>query len=720
MKNIKIIFLLFIGLLGSNSLIATHIVGGEITYTCLGDSLYEIKLSVYRDCFNGIPPFDNPASIGIANSDYQIISSISVNWELQDDTLGIYLNNPCLTRPPNICVHRTTYVAMISLKGIPPSAGGYKFIYQRCCRNMLIRNIPLPEDVGITIISELEPTSIASCNSSAVYNNWPPLAICVHEPVDFDHSATDPDGDSLAYRLCTPLDGGTPDIPQPQPPNSGPYLEVNWLPPYDLSNILGGQPLAIDPKNGFITGIPNLVGNFVVGVCVDEYRNGAIISTTRRDFQYNVADCGIPVAAFTAPVRQCDSLTVSFVNQTELNQLGISNWYFDWGGDLSLFSTEKNPVFTYPDTGQYQVALIINPGYSCSDTIVQNVWLSQTTADAAFTIDYDKCDANGLSVNLLDNSTDPVYGIDYINWYVSGPNNFSFIANSSDTIFRAITAGDYTIVLTATGTNGCSDEIALPFNIPFTPGITLYDTYSICVGDSIELYPGANQELIYAWTPSPEINNTTIASPLVSPDSTSIYKVLIKEPDLPCVWNKEVTVQVLSAGQLSATANPTTILNGESSQLNAIFPLSVSYNWSPSATLTNPNIDNPLATPSSTTDYNVTISSTSGCTQEATVRVVVLDPICDEPFVFFPTGFSPNGDGENDILKMESRYTSEVYWMIYNRWGEKVFEANDINDVWDGKYKGQPQPAETYGYYYRIRCLNEQVREKKGNITLLR
>ena len=58
--------------------------------------------------------------------------------------------------------------------------------------------------------------------------------------------------------------------------------------------------------------------------------------------------------------------------------------------------------------------------------------------------------------------------------------------------------------------------------------------------------------------------------------------------------------------------------------------------------------------------------------------------------------------------------------MIYNRWGEKVFETNDINGTWDGFYKGKPQPAETYGYYYRIRCLNEQVKEKKGNVTLLR
>ena len=88
--------------------------------------------------------------------------------------------------------------------------------------------------------------------------------------------------------------------------------------------------------------------------------------------------------------------------------------------------------------------------------------------------------------------------------------------------------------------------------------------------------------------------------------------------------------------------------------------------------------------------------------------------------MFFPTAFSPNGDGENDILKMEGRLAEEVYWVVYNRWGERMYEAFNIDDAWDGTYKGVEQPAETYGYYYRIRCAGNEVREKKGNVTLIR
>lgn len=715
MKKSALIF----GLLALHScaLLATHIVGGEITYACLGNNQYEVKLSVYRDCFNGVPPFDNPASLGIFNANNQLLQEVKMNWNLMEDTLPIYLNNPCLTRPPNVCVHRTTYTTIVNL---PPIPGGYKLVYQRCCRNMLIRNIPIPEDVGITIISEISDLALAECNSSAVYNFWPPLAICAHEPIDFDHSALDPDGDSLSYRLCTPLDGGSKIVPMPQPPNPGPYVEVSWQAPYDLSNLLGGVPLAIDQDNGFMTGIPNMVGNYVVGVCVDEFRNGTLISVTRRDFQYNVADCGVPVAAFTMPVRQCDNLEVQFQNNTDLNNLGISNWYFDWGGNLSLFSDEKNPVFTYPDTGRYQVALVINPGFSCSDTIVREVWLSNTTATAVLDLDFRACDEDGLRVRGNNLSTDPQYPLISGQWWVSGPDNYSFTSSGLKPEFTVTTPGIYQVRLTVTSSTGCTADTTIQFELPYAPQTNLAANYSICAGDLIPLNPDAPGGLSYVWQPGPDIVDTLAVNPLVGPDSTYVYSVQVSDPDLPCVWEKTVTVEVLGDGALTASANPVTILQGESSQLNAVFPAQVSYQWSPEGSLNDPGISNPIASPLVTTDYTVVVSSTSGCTREAQVRVVVLSPVCGEPYIFFPTGFSPNGDGENEVLKMEGRFATEVYWMIYNRFGEKVFEANSLEAFWDGAYKGRPQPAETYGYYYRVVCDDGQVTEKKGNVTLIR
>ncbi len=547
-------FILFTLLLfcSTSSLLATHIVGGEITYRCLGNNSYEITLTVYRDCYNGVPNFDNPASVGIyeKGADSVLIKNLLLPYNIfSNDTLPILLNNPCLTVPPDVCVHKATYKTITTLTFNP---NGYIIVYQRCCRNKLIRNLPDPLNTGISFVCEISAESQLLCNRGATFDNWPPVAICVHQPINFDHSASDADGDSLAYRLCTPYNGPDSIRPIPSPPLAPPYIELLWLdPPYNLTNILGGTPLTIDAYTGFMTGVPNLIGNFVVGVCVDEFRDGALLSTTRRDFQYNVADCGEPNAAFFLPDVLCDTLTVQFVNKS--TNINIFRWYFDWGNDLSQTSTVFSPVHTYPDTGFYTVALIAAPGFPCADTFFQQIHV-------------------------------------------------------------------------------------------------------------------------------------------------------VKTP-----------------GTFVVTASPDAIKAGESSQLTAVFPGAVSYTWTPIGDLSDPKLYNPIASPALTITYTVTAVLPNGCKRygQVTVRVNLLP--CDEPFVFFPTGFSPNGDGENEALKLESSVApDQLYWAIFNRWGEKIFETTNLADAWDGTYQGKEQPAETYGYFLRVVCADGQELVKQGNVTLLR
>ncbi len=529
---------------------ATHIVGGEITYRCLGGQTYQVILTVYRDCYNGRPAFDDPAIVGVySNGTNFLFRKLELAYDkLTNDTLPIVLNNPCLVGPPDVCVHKATYTGTVTL---PYRPDGYTLIYQRCCRNQLIRNIPAPLNTGISFTANISGESLQNCNTSASFVNWPPVAICVHQPVDFDHSATDQDGDSLVYRLCTPLNGPDSLNAIPDPPSPPPYPELEWIdPPYSLANILGGQPLSIDSSTGFMTGVPNTVGNFVVGVCVDEYRGGIYLSTTRRDFQYNVADCGQPAASFFVPQTVCDTLTVRFANESRFST--FFRWYFDWPQQLSQTSVAFSPVHTYPDTGTYRIALVAEPNTPCADTFI------------------------------------------------------------------------YTLNLT------------------------------------------------------------------------------------------------LTEGGLAVSADPEEITRGESSQLTAYWGNAVSYTWDPPSHLDITSGQTPVASPPETTTYTVTATLDNGCSRQASVEVRVLPPPCGPPFVFLPAAFSPNGDGENEVLKLESNITVEVYWAIYNRWGEKVFEADSLDDYWDGFYKGAEQPAETYGYYLRARCADGQEMFRKGNITLLR
>lgn len=537
----------------SKSAWATHIVGGEITYRCLGNDSFEITLTVYRDCYNGVPGFDNPASVGVyeVGSDSVLIRNLALVYnEFSNDTLPIILNNPCLTVPPDVCVHKATYRIITTL---PFNPKGYYLVYQRCCRNKLIRNLPDPLDTGISFVAEVSAESQMLCNRSATFDNWPPVAICVHQPIDFDHGASDLDGDSLAYRLCTPYSGADPLQPAPSPPLAPPYSEVLWLdPPYNLSNILGGDPLSIDPYSGFMTGVPSTIGNFVVGVCVDEFRDGMLLSTTRRDFQYNVADCGEPNAAFFQPGLLCDNLSVTFTNQS--TNTDLFEWVFDWDNNPGIRANTFSPTHVYPDTGTYRVALIAAPGLICADTFFQ--------------------------------------------------------------------------VITIVG----------------TPGV------------------------------------------------------------------------------LDISVIPSEILIGQTAQLTANFPNAVTYEWAPEPTLSNTNVANPVANPEQTTTYTVTATLANGCQRSGTVTLRVVPPPCDVPLVFFPTAFSPNGDGENDVLQLETSLDiTEVYWAIYNRWGEKLFEATTLDAQWDGSYQGQMQVSETYGYVLRVVCADGQdPLFLKGNVSLLR
>ena len=272
LRNTILSFLFLLG--GYQSAFATHIIGGEMNYKCLGNNEYQISLTVYRDCFLGEAPLDDTAYVGIFDIANELVLTLPM---LLGDIDTILQEDNCLQIPPNICVETTTYVDTITLM---PQAGGYHIAYQRCCRNGTILNIIDPLNTGSTYEIQLSETAMLSCNSSPILNDWPPTFVCVNRPLVYSSAAFDEDGDSLAYRLCTPFEGGlSMTNPRPRPSFPPPFDTVRWnSPTYSLDNLLGGVPLEIDPLTGLMTATPNIIGQFVVGVCVDEYRDGVLLS----------------------------------------------------------------------------------------------------------------------------------------------------------------------------------------------------------------------------------------------------------------------------------------------------------------------------------------------------------------------------------------------------------------------------------------------------------
>lgn len=519
---------------------ATHIVGGEMNYTCLGEDQYEITLTIFRDCYNGDPNawFDNPASIGIFDRENQLLQEVLVPL-MNNDTLNPVLSGECFVVPPNVCVHTTTYRTTITL---PPIIGGYQLAYQRCCRNQTIVNIVEPLATGATYGVTISEQALLECNSNPKFQEWPPLYICVDQPISFDQSATDLDGDSIVYRLCTPLQGANQMIPQPQPPNPPPYDPITWIdPPYNVDNMLngapGGEPLQINPSTGLLTGLPNTIGQFVVGICIEEYRDGRLISTTRRDFQYNVGICGQSVSSFFAPDIQCDDLTVEFENTSE----GANNfqWLFLEGETILGTSADFNPSYTFPDTGLYQVMLIAEPGESCRDTFLREIQLNENSLVPDFDLSIDRC-SDTLFLNVDENIVDPGGMPLQWTWQVY-PEGRTFQGQNPD-LFTTID-GEVTVKLTVTAANGCVSELEKTITSNAIQVPTLNDTLQICQGESIRIGSLEFQAYQLDWTPSQSLDNPNLSNPLASPDKTTLYQLSIANQN-QCFYQDSVLVEV--------------------------------------------------------------------------------------------------------------------------------------------------------------------------------
>lgn len=1125
-KNLPILFLLICWIcpLSTN---ATHIVGGEMNYTCLGNNDYEITLVIFRDCYNGNPNafFDDPASIGVFDANNVLLNEFLIPWNQNlNDTLSPVLSSECFVAPPDVCVHTTTYTAIVNL---PPVTGGYQLAYQRCCRNVTIKNIVEPLETGATYGLTISEKALEECNSNPKFNDWPPIYICVNEPIHFDQSAFDVDGDSIVYKLCTPLQGAHPDIPRPQPPNSPPYDEIVWVnPPYNVNNMLNGFPgdaaLEIDLHTGLLTGFPNTVGQFVVGICVEEYRNGALISTTRRDFQYNVGVCGQPVASFSSPELQCNDLKVHFENESTGTNTFL--WLFNDPNNPNPTSNQENPTYTFSDIGTYEIQLISDPNSICADTFSRTIVLENSSLTANFNTEVIEC-SDSLLIQVTDLSFDSISSPTAWFWEILGT---ELISHEQHPTFVLTTNGFAELQLTVSAENGCLDSLVERFPVNLIEVELDNDTLFVCEGNSISLNPAGDDEYLYEWFPVDDLDDSTSDNPSATPDTTTTYIANISDgemcqierhitvavidtsdqidfvfdtqcsgfsvqftsssenapffvwhvgdpdnpmatisganpsytyPDtgfytvmvtlmeeIPCPdtifkeihvnqplievafdveyetcsdtaniaftdlsvneqstitswnWNfsnnknsseqnpiitvensqtlgisliinsddgcvdsifQEVDIQVIDvnikdtiplcnglptflnpdfnpnyeylwspatgldnptspnplANPTEATTYTVTISNfgsdtcqfikdvhlifpppievtrtkdtticehemllfadseqavsflwseqadfsnpfaetaevivspedesvyfvqitddfgcqiqeeihvfgaairvelegfvtlclgdttqlevvnlsteqdlmyqwspenfilsgantatptvrpdnniaysvqinnqfgceflgttqvevfdftlplsiqaapdtirtpGESTQLTATFDNSYTYTWAASETLSATDIYNPIATPLETTLYTLNISHSNGCINESSILLVVQNALCEAPFIFIPKGFTPNQDGKNDILFVRSNIIEELYFAIYSRWGQKVFETTDSSQGWDGTFEGKALQAGVFGYYVQAKCFNGEEYFKKGNVTLLR
>lgn len=559
---------------------ASHIVGGEMSYKWLGGQVYEITLTLRRDCFNGSPEaeFDDPAHIGIFDSEGSIVRSRGQFGLLlldfrKDDTLNEILKTECEVVGGDVCVHTTTYRGKLEL---PFLKGGYVLAYQRCCRNKTITNIVDPEFIGATYSLVISEDALRYGNTSPKFGIFPPIYICGDRPILFDHSAFDPEGDSLVYSLCVPYSGADTANSKPTRPSKPPFPLVQYKSPFSLLDLLGGNPaLRIDTRTGLLTGQPNAIGQYLVGICVDEYRNGKLLSRVRRDFQYNVRFCTTnPVSNFEPDnnVLCLGDSIVRFSNKS-INAREYT-WYFDYP-KLNPFSKDTNPSFIYSRPGKYRVALIANRAKDCIDTTYKDIYVyGPGFLRSDFDAQYESC-YDTIQIALYDKSFDSLLQIKEWRWN-SQLNNKIFTSANRNPKFTFSDTGKLIVQLVIKSNGGCEDTISKEFNLNRLKPQFLSEKIPICIGETTSLITNPDARFKYSWSPGVGLSCTDCPNPTANPSSDIYYHVTITDGN--CIVEDSVQVKVSTLLDIDIQGD--TVICGDEVTLTAIGGVENTLQWS--------------------------------------------------------------------------------------------------------------------------------------------
>lgn len=493
-----------------------------------------------------------------------------------------------------------------------------------------------------------------------------------------------------------------------------------------------------------------------------------------------------PVADFISDtaISSCYPLPVSFTNtSTLLPTITFNRWDF---GDNTPIARFQDAFHNYTSVGNYDVTLIVGTNAGCKDTITKLAYIQTNGPEAGInfypdsicineTITYEIVNATGVASYIWDfgdgksATTSPVThrytdkaGLTYPTLILSDstgecvvgikdtvyikemialigvtdtngcePFKVDFIDNSLNTsrsiwklydnttsslpaFTRTFSAGFYPVQLITEGL-GCFDTTDVNLRVFPKPRLQLSSDTSICEGDSVQLFGSGAP--FYNWLPIDGLSNPADPDPLASPSKTTNYKLTITDTNecktadslLLTVYNKPLIT--LEEDSLIYLGEEITIVK-ENNRANVI------YSWTPPTGLSCTNCPNPIAKPLKNTWYYLQTTDLKGCFEiNDSIFIEVFDGFTAE----MPNAFTPNGDGNNDIIYLRGWGIKELLvYQIYNRWGELVFETTDLKTGWDGNYKGQPQAVDTYIFVIKALGYNDQLIEKKGNISLIR
>lgn len=395
--------------------------------------------------------------------------------------------------------------------------------------------------------------------------------------------------------------------------------------------------------------------------------------------------------------------------------LGDTAWISTSGADIYNWTpVQEITCATCPNTGlfpvsnrRYYLEAANNFGCTVYDSLDVTVNpVPQVEAGAGALV------CQGVSINLQGSGNALVYQWTPSSWL------------SDPFVLDPLATPDTTTIYTLTGWNQFNCTSSDTVSVRVIPGIDIaLDTaFDICRGDQVQLNPdlllGPNDPIEYQWTPAYYLNFPQTINPVANPNNTTTYTLIARSGD--CRPDTlDVTVTVHDLPWVNAGQNQT-VVAGTTVQLIAEGSNDVAIAWDPSDGFSCPDCFYPEFIAESDGQYTATVTDEWGCSASDSVAVSVIEE-CEGDVLFVPSAFSPNGDGNNDLLRVRSIGLQGIaYFRVFDRWGNLIFETEDIEQAWDGTYKGSAVNGGVFVWLVKAICSNGDESIKKGNVTLLR
>jgi gliding motility-associated-like protein len=597
---------------------ARHVAGGELFYKYLGPGAtpgtnsYQVTLRLFRDCASTGPLLQSENVVVGFYDGNTLVTTLGLPLTGGISTIQLNTANfPCLVGNVSVCYQIALFSNTIDL---PINQNGYTLSRMGCCRIDNISNLS-SNNVGSNYVTFLPGTNTLPVghNSSPEYIIKDTTLVCAQKKFNLDFSAVDPDNDSLSYSFCDAY--SAPNTGQNQaPPQILSLTPVPYAGGFSGTIPLGGL-VNIDPVTGIISGIAPPAGQYVVNVCIAEFRNGKQIGYHRKDFILKVQSCDIIEADLPSSIVNCKDFTVYFENQSTSSSILSYKWTVGDPANPTFSASTPTLQYTYADTGRYIAHLTVTGPNSCVGTDSTTVMV-YPGYKADFSVQGDCY----LRPFLFTDKSSAKYGtVSKWQWNFGDPNSNAATSKQQNPSYTYSSPATVNVTLISQSDKGCIDTTQQAVVIYNNPPLQLpFRDTLICSIDTLQLQSASNG--IYSWLPNYNIINATTNNPLVFPKTTTTYQVTVNNNG--CVSKDSIRVRVLDSITVHITPDTTVCI----SDTFRLYPVSeaLGYEWFPGTGIDNPKLKNPLFQPNSSMNYRL-IANLGKCRDTAYTNIIA-DP----------------------------------------------------------------------------------------------